>query len=87
MTQADMKLKLIREIDRLSSERLTSLYELLLEILRKPEMPENVQEMPSHIKAAVYEQGEKPSDFAGIWETLPNRDANLIRKQAWGLEE
>ena len=44
----------------------------------------SIKDLSDNITPGEYHQGEKPSDFAGIWEEP--RDANQIRKDPWGSE-
>lgn len=82
MTQAEMKLSLFRIIDRLSAAKLKVVYQTLSHLLGETPGPEAPMPPPSHIEPAHFQAGEKPSDFAGIWEG-PLRDLQEIRARAW----
>ena len=82
MTQAEMKLRLFRKIDRLSTNKLKVVYQTLMKLLGE-EGKSSTESVPSFVEPGIFAPGEKPGDFAGVWKR-PERDLDALRKVAWG---
>jgi hypothetical protein len=74
--------KILKSIAKLSIENQQFLLEQISKNMPNPQSEEiNVQDKPNFVPG-IFKEGEKPSDFAGIWAN-DNRTLQSIREKAW----